>query len=76
MAADAFSPSTWDRGRRNSEFEASLVYRSSARTGSKAREKPCLKNHKKEKKLAPSRIETEMGGVEKYLIWMNPKEQE
>ena len=32
------------------EFEASLVYRTSSRTGSKATEKPCLE--KQEKKLA------------------------
>ena len=32
------------------EFEATLVYRASSRTGSNATEKPCLENLKKKKK--------------------------
>ncbi|CAO2577223.1 hypothetical protein LEMLEM_LOCUS19 [Lemmus lemmus] len=30
------------------EFKASLVYRASSRTGTKATEKPCLKKQKRE----------------------------
>jgi hypothetical protein len=37
------------RGRRNSEFEASLVYKVSSRTA-RATEKPCLKKPKKKKR--------------------------
>jgi hypothetical protein len=39
------------RGRQISEFEASLVYRVSARTARAAQKNPVLKNQKKKKKI-------------------------
>jgi hypothetical protein len=38
------------RGRRISEFKASLVYRETSRTAEGYTEKPCLKKTKKKKK--------------------------
>ena len=51
VVAHTFNPSTWRQRQADlCEFEASLVYRASSRTGSKATEKPCLdKTAKKEK---------------------------
>jgi hypothetical protein len=39
-----------DKGRRISEFEASLVYRVSSRTAKATQRNPVLKNQKKKKK--------------------------
>jgi hypothetical protein len=49
--AYAFNPSNLgDKGRRISEFEASLVYRVSSRTAKATQRNPVLKNQKKKKK--------------------------
>ena len=54
MVAHTFNPSTWEaerhRGRRISEFEASLVYKLSSRTARAIQRNPVSKNQKKEKK--------------------------
>jgi hypothetical protein len=51
VVAHAFNPSTWGgRGRRISEFEASLVYRVSSRTARITQRNPVSKNQKKKKK--------------------------
>ena len=42
---DAFNPSTGGRGRRISEFEASLVYKVSSRTDRAIQRNPVSKNH-------------------------------
>ena len=51
MVAHAFNPSTWEaeRGRRISEFEASLVYKVSSRTARAIQRNPVSKNQKKKK---------------------------
>jgi hypothetical protein len=46
------------RGRRISEFEASLVYRVSSRTA-RASEKPCLKKQNKTKKTKTNKTKKE-----------------
>ena len=53
VVAHAFNPSTREggRGRWISEFEASLIYRASARRGSKATEKGCLEKIKKRRSM-------------------------
>ena len=43
-------PAVGGKDRWISEFEASLVYRASSRTGSKATEKPCLEKPGRKKK--------------------------
>ena len=49
--AYAFNPSTQKAEAVDlCEFEASLVYRASARTGSKATEKPCLEKPKRRRR--------------------------
>jgi hypothetical protein len=52
MVAHAFNPSTHSggRGRRISEFEASLVYKSEFQDSQGYTEKPCLEKPKKKKK--------------------------
>ena len=51
MVAHAFNPSTpGGRGRRISEFEASLVYKVSFQDSQDYTEKPCLEKPKKKKK--------------------------
>jgi hypothetical protein len=52
MVAHAFNPSTWSggRGRRISEFEASLVYRSSSRIARATQRNPVSKKTKKKTK--------------------------
>jgi hypothetical protein len=54
VVAHAFNPSTWEavggRGRRISEFEASLVYRVSSRTARAIQRNPVSKNKKKKQK--------------------------
>jgi hypothetical protein len=51
VVAHAFNPSTWGgRGRRTSEFEASLVYRVSSRTARAIQRNPVLKKTKQNKK--------------------------
>ena len=53
----AFNPSTpGGRGRRISEFEASLVYRVSSRTARTIQRNPVLKNQKKKKKKKKKKI--------------------
>jgi hypothetical protein len=50
MVAHAFNPSTRDgRGRRISEFEASLVYKVSSRTARAIQRNPVSKKQKKKK---------------------------
>jgi hypothetical protein len=52
VVAHVFNPSTWEggKGRRISEFKASLVYRVSSRTARATQRKPCLEKPKKKKK--------------------------
>ena len=51
MVAHAFSPSTWETEVDLYEYQASLVYKVSSRTGSKAAQRnPVSKNKQKEKK--------------------------
>jgi hypothetical protein len=47
MVEYAFNPSTWEagRGRQNSEFEASLVYKVSSRIARAIQRNPVSKNH-------------------------------
>jgi hypothetical protein len=48
MVVHAFNPSTWEgRGRRISEFEASLVYNVSSRTARAIQRNPVSKPHPK-----------------------------
>jgi hypothetical protein len=51
VMAHAFNPSTWEaeRGRRISEFEASLVYKVSSRTARAIQRNPVLKKQNKQK---------------------------
>ena len=57
MVAHAFNPSTpGGRGRRISEFEASLVYKVSFQDSQDYTEKPCLEKPKKKKKKKKLRI--------------------
>jgi hypothetical protein len=52
VVAHAFNPSTWEgRGRRISEFEASLVYKMSSRTARATQRNPDLRNQKKKKEF-------------------------
>jgi hypothetical protein len=52
VVVHAFNPSTREgRGRRISEFEASLVYKVSSRTAGAIQRNPILKNRKKKKKI-------------------------
>ena len=45
VVAHAFNPSNWRQRQADlCEFETSLVYRVSSKTGSKATQSPCLKN--------------------------------
>jgi hypothetical protein len=44
VVTHAFNPSTWERGRRISEFKASLVYRVSSRTAGTTQRNPVSKN--------------------------------
>ena len=46
VVARTFNPSTWKAEASGSELKASLIYRASARTGSKAREKTVSKTKK------------------------------
>jgi hypothetical protein len=48
--AHTFNPSTGGRSRRISEFEASMVYKVSARTARASQRNPVSKNQKKKKK--------------------------
>ena len=51
VVAHAFNPSTWEAEAGDlSKFEASLVYKMSSSTDSKATEKHCLKTPKKKKR--------------------------
>jgi hypothetical protein len=51
VVAHTFNPSTWEaRGRRISEFEASLVYRVSSRTARAIQRIPVWKTNKQTKK--------------------------
>jgi hypothetical protein len=53
MVAHTFNPSTWEargRGRRISEFKASLVYKVSSRTTRATQRNPVSKKKKNEKK--------------------------
>ena len=54
MVAHAFNPSTWERGRRICEFEASLVYKVSSRTARAIQRNPVSKNQKKKKRICGS----------------------
>ena len=46
VVAHAFNPSTWEaRGRRISEFEASLIYKVSSRTARAIQRNPVSKTH-------------------------------
>jgi hypothetical protein len=50
MVVHAFNPSTWEgRGRRISEFEASLVYKVSSRTARAIQRNPVSKKKKTKK---------------------------
>jgi hypothetical protein len=46
VVAYTFNPSTWETGRRISEFEVSLVYRVSSRIAKATQRNPVLKNQK------------------------------
>jgi hypothetical protein len=51
MVVHAFNPFTWEaRGRRISEFQASVVYRVSSRTARAIQRNPVSKNQKKKRK--------------------------
>ena len=51
VVAHTFNPSTWEgRGRRISEFEASLVYKVSSRTAKAIQRNLVSKNQKKKRK--------------------------
>jgi hypothetical protein len=50
VVVHAFNPSKGGRGRRISEFEASLVYKVSSRTARATQRNPVSKNQKKKKK--------------------------
>jgi hypothetical protein len=69
MVAHAFNPSIWwgwgeDRGRRISEFKASLVYKVSSRTARATQRNPVSKNKQNVVAHAfnPSTQEAEAGG--------------
>jgi hypothetical protein len=49
VVAHTFNPSTWDRGRQISEFEASLVYKVSCRTARAIQRNPVLKTNQTNK---------------------------
>jgi hypothetical protein len=49
MVAQAFNPSTWEAEVGESEFEASLVYRVSARTARATQKNPVSKNKQTKK---------------------------
>jgi hypothetical protein len=50
VVAPAYNPSTWEAGRRVSEFEASLAYRVSSRTARATQGNPVSKTKKKKKR--------------------------
>jgi hypothetical protein len=50
LVAHAFNPNTGGRGRRISEFKASLVYKVSSRTAKALQRNPVSKNQKKKRK--------------------------
>jgi hypothetical protein len=51
MVAHAFNPSTQRQRQRNSEFEASLLYRASSRTARATQRKPVPKKTKSKRRL-------------------------
>ena len=44
METDTFNPRSWGKGRRISEFEASLFYRARSKTARVTQRNPVLKN--------------------------------
>jgi hypothetical protein len=63
MVARAFNPKhLGGRGRRISEFEASLVYRVSSRTDRATQRNPVSKKNKKEKEKQNKQTKTMMSG--------------
>jgi hypothetical protein len=69
MVAHAFNPSTWEcRGRRISEFKASLVYKVSSRTATAIQRNPVSKNQKNKKYISKDRIILCHKNVVKFFI--------
>jgi hypothetical protein len=60
--AHAFNPSTWeaDRGRRMSEFKASLVYKVSSRTARATQRNPVSKKQNKTKQTNKQKLRIKM----------------